>query len=87
MRDLHLDWLNFDFEAPLNSSWTRRSYYAEVVAETRAALHATGLTTPSVSVDVGWPPDNIDGRYYDIPALTAAADFVCYGLMTPDRRW
>eukprot|EP01043_Picozoa_sp_COSAG02_P049647 COSAG02_NODE_5008_length_4726_cov_3.358764_4_plen_142_part_00 len=76
MRDLHLDGLNFDFEAPLNSSDPRRSYYAEVVAETRAALHATGLTTTSVSVDVGWSPDNVDGRYYDIPALTAAADFL-----------
>ena len=32
--------------------------------------------TASISVDVGWSPDNIDGRYYDIPGLTAAADFL-----------
>lgn len=76
VRELHLDGLNFDFEAPLNSSDPRRAYYAAVVAETRAELHAAGLLTASVSVDVGWSPDNIDGRYYDIAALTAAADFL-----------
>lgn len=76
VRELHLDGLNFDFEAPLNSSDPRRAYYAAVVAETRAGLRDAGLHTASISIDVGWSPDNVDGRYYDIPALTAAADFL-----------
>lgn len=27
-------------------------------------------------MDVGWSPDAVDGRYYDMPALAAAADYL-----------
>ena len=50
-------------------------YYASIVAETRQAMRAA-IPTASISVDVGWSPDNVDGRYYDIPALAAASDYL-----------
>ena len=50
-------------------------YYATIIAETRAALQVA-IPTVSVSVDVGWSSDNIDGRYYDVKKLAAAADFL-----------
>jgi di-N-acetylchitobiase len=72
---LRLDGLNFDFESPLNASDPRNRYYATIIAETRAALRAE-MPAASVSVDVGWSPDNVDGRYYDYAGLAAAADFL-----------
>eukprot|EP01050_Picozoa_sp_SAG11_P044949 SAG11_NODE_22134_length_411_cov_1.157051_1_plen_110_part_01 len=72
---LHLDGLNFDFESPLNASDPRNRHYATIVSETRLALRAK-VPAASVSVDVGWSPDNIDGRYYDYVGLAAAADFL-----------
>ena len=72
---MHLDGLNFDFESPLNSTDPRREYYAAVIAETRQALRADNPSA-SVSVDVGWNPDNVDGRYYDLQAMAKAADFL-----------
>jgi di-N-acetylchitobiase len=72
---LHLDGLNFDFEQPLNSTDPRRGYYTALVSETREALRRVNPTA-SVSVDVGWSPDNVDGRYYDYRGLSQAADFL-----------
>jgi hypothetical protein len=66
--------LSSSFSPPLSLSSTGE-YYASIVAETRQAMRAA-IPTASISVDVGWSPDNVDGRYYDIPALAAASDYL-----------
>ena len=71
-----LDGVTFDFESPLATRAPEVAWYAEIVAETRAALRKeVGAATQS-SVCAAWSPDCIDGRCYDYVALANASDFL-----------
>ena len=70
-----LDGVNFDYEEPLASNDPKVGWYTALVAETTAAIHAA-IPGGQVSVDVGWNPNNVDGRNYDILGLADASDYL-----------
>lgn len=78
VRDVQAGWLDgvvFDFESPLPQNSPNATWYSEIIAETRAALHEVNPSY-QVSTCVAWSPDDIDGRGYDMPALAAASDIL-----------
>jgi di-N-acetylchitobiase len=80
----NLDGVNFDFEGPLAQNDPKVGWYTALVNETSIAVHQA-IVGGQVSVDVGWSPNNVDGRNYDILGLAAAADFLyvmCYDVQS-----
>ncbi|KAL6753492.1 glycoside hydrolase superfamily [Haematococcus lacustris] len=73
--DLGLDGINFDHEAPMRPGDSSVRAYAHLVALTARVIKAVSPGA-QVSVDVPWSPFDVDGRNYDWPALTAAADLL-----------
>jgi di-N-acetylchitobiase len=71
----HLDGTNFDYESPLPPNDPRADDYRQLISDTTAAFHSA-IPGSQVSVDVAWSPNNIDGRYYDIPGMAAASDLL-----------
>ena len=71
----NLDGVNFDLEIPIARHDPRVDWYTLLVQETTDAVHHF-IPGGQVSVDVGWNPNNVDERNYDIEGLSNACDFL-----------
>ena len=71
----YYDGMVFDYESPQLHGSQAAQTYAQVISDTRAALHAVS-SSYQISTCVAWSPDNIDGRDYPMNALALASDLL-----------
>ena len=83
VQDLHADGINFDIEEPIAASSPEQKLLVTLVNDTRNALLAINQHY-QVTFDVAWSPDCIDGRCYDVVALSKVTDFLA--VMSYDER-
>lgn len=71
---VQLDGLNFDIEDPFGGA--QAEGYVRLLEFASAALKQAMGPAFSISVDVAWSPDCIDGRCYNLAGMAAAADLL-----------
>jgi di-N-acetylchitobiase len=70
-----MDGITFDWENPTPQGSNESKWYAQLISETRTAFHQANPAY-QISTCVAWSPDDIDGRGYDMPALSDASDLL-----------
>lgn len=71
----HADGVNIDIEGPLKKGTKQVSLLSDLTAEVYQAFKEN-LPGSQVTFDVAWSPDCIDGRCYDVLAISKVVDFL-----------
>jgi di-N-acetylchitobiase len=75
VKDNYVDGLNLDYESPLASDSQERNFFTEAIGQLSAKMKME-IPGSQLSIDVGWGPGCIDGRCYDVLAISQYVDLM-----------